>query len=180
MQRAGDADEEGSGCSAGCDQEVEEGRLRSALRTQGVGFGVAEEAGEEALGEEEQDGDADGEADVGLGDRVTEAGQHEDEKTHDDAAAVEGGELEGEDEGEEIDGEWEHPEQRDGGDVDGEVRGDGAQLHGGGHGKEKPEPSCGRWCSWGGWFFLRLDCWRGRARLSSDDGAEDSVNEEAE
>ncbi len=66
---------------------------------------MAEEAGEEALGEEEEDGDADGKADVGLRDGVAEAGQHDDEQTHDDASTVEGRRFEGEDEGEEIGGE---------------------------------------------------------------------------
>ena len=149
-QRAGDADEEGSGRATGGDQEVEERRLRAALRTQSVGFGVAEETGEKAFGEEEENGDADGKADIGLRNRVAEAGQHHDEQTHDDAAAVERGKLEGEDEGKQVDGERKHPEQRDGGDVDGQVCRDGAQLHGGGHGKQKPKPFRSGLCWWQG------------------------------
>src|SRR5206468_1289309 len=80
-------------------QQVEQRCLRSTLRSQGVGFCVAEEAGEKALGKKEQDGDTDGEADVSLRDGIAETGQHEDEKSHDDATAVVIGELEGEDEG---------------------------------------------------------------------------------
>ena len=72
-------------------EEIEESGLGGALRTQGVGLGVAEEAGEEAFDEEEEDGEADGEADVGLRDGVAEAGQHDDEQTDDDAATVEAG-----------------------------------------------------------------------------------------
>src|SRR6202040_2935241 len=92
-ERACDADEEGSGCAARGDEEVEQRCFGRALRAKGVGFGVAEEAGEEALGEEEEDGGADGEADVGLRDGAAETGQHDDEKTHDDAATVEVGKL---------------------------------------------------------------------------------------
>jgi hypothetical protein len=103
-QRAGDADEKGSRSSAGSDEEIEESGLRRALRAQGVGLGVAEEPGEEAFDEEEEDRDADGEADVGLRDRVAEAGQHHNQKTHDDTAAIERGKLEGDDEGEKVDG----------------------------------------------------------------------------
>ena len=44
---------------------------------EGVGFAVAEEAGDEALEEEEADGEGDGEREVGLGERVAEAGKHE-------------------------------------------------------------------------------------------------------
>ena len=52
-------------------------------------------------------------------------------------------ELEGEDDGDEIDAEGENPEQRDGGDVGGEIAGDGAELHGGAHGEEDPEELVG-------------------------------------
>ena len=77
-KRAGDADEEGSGDSAGGYEEIEERGLGGAAGAQGVGFGVAEEAGDEALEEKEEDGDADGEAAVDLGDGVAEAGEHDD------------------------------------------------------------------------------------------------------
>ena len=125
----------------GGDEQVEEGGLGGAAGAQGVGFGVAEVSGEKGFGEEEEDGDTDGKADVGLGDGIAEAGQHDDQQARHDAAAIEAGKLEREDEGEEIDGEGQHPEQGDSGDVDGKVRGDGAQLHGCGHGKQEPEPS---------------------------------------
>ena len=141
---------------------------------------MAEEAGEKALGKEEEDGDADGEADVGLRDGVAEAGQHDDEETDDDAAAVERWEFEREDEGEEVDGQREHPEQRDGGDVDGEVAGDGAQLHGGGHGKQEPEPFRGGWCLRSDWFPCASIVGVRRAGLPGEDDAEDGVDEEAE
>jgi hypothetical protein len=38
------------------------------------------------------------------------------------------------------------------------VRCYGAQLHGGGHGKEEPKPSCGGSRLRSGWFFLCFDC----------------------
>src|SRR5579862_4942163 len=44
---AGDADEEGSACSASCDEQVEKSRLGAAVRPPSIGFRVAEEAGEE-------------------------------------------------------------------------------------------------------------------------------------
>ena len=58
---AGDADEEGSGGSAGCDEEVEEGGLGRVVGAEVVGLGMAEETGDEALGEEEEEADDYGE-----------------------------------------------------------------------------------------------------------------------
>ena len=48
-------------------------------------------------------------------------------------------ELERKDESDEIDSERENPEKRDGGDVGGEITGNGAQLHGSAHGQQDPE-----------------------------------------
>ena len=106
---------------------------------QRVGLGVAEEAGDEDFDEKEEHADAHGQRYVDLGEHVAEAGEHDHEEARDDAARQEPGKLEGENERDEIDSERENPEQRDGGDVCGEITGDGAQLHGRAHGQQNPE-----------------------------------------
>ena len=127
-EREGDGNEEGSGGSSCGDEEVEEGGLGGALRTESIGFAMAEEAGDEALDEEEGEGEDDGECEVGLGESVAETGEHYDEDANDESAAIEGGAVEREDEGEEIGGEGKDPEQGNGGDVRGDVGGDGGRV----------------------------------------------------
>ena len=89
--------------------------------------------------QEEDDADAHRQRHVDLREHVGEAGEHDDEEAGDDAARQEPGKLEGENERDEIDREGKNPEQRDRGDVCGEITGDGAQLHGRAHGQQHPK-----------------------------------------
>jgi len=138
-KRTDDADEEGSGCASGGNEEIEEGGFGGISRAERVGFCMAEEAGEEELGEEEADGEQDGEPHVDFGEHVAETAEHDEEEARDEPAAVEARRFKGNDEGKQIDDEREHPEHGDGRDILGQVAGDGAKLHGGSGGEEKPE-----------------------------------------
>ena len=107
------------------EQEIEERGFRGTPRTKGIRLAMTEEAGDEELNEKEENADAHGQRDVDLGKHVAEASKHDGEKTHDNAARQQARKLEGDDDGEQIDGKRKNPEERDGSDVGGEVAGDG-------------------------------------------------------
>jgi hypothetical protein len=91
------------------------------------------EQGEEQAAELDDDGDVDAEEEDGG-----RAGAAEEEERRPEAAVVEAGGLKAEDEGEQVEGEGEHPQKWDDGDLEGDLGGDGEQEGGGDRGEHEP------------------------------------------
>ena len=137
-ERGDDADEERAESASRGEEEVEKGGLGGAGRAQRRSQRMQEEAGDEESDEEERDAEGDAPREADPGEHVGHAAEDEHEEAGEDAAMEKSRKPEGQDQGEQVDGEGQDPEERDGGDVGGEVYGDGAELHGGGHGQEDP------------------------------------------
>src|SRR6185312_16150722 len=126
--------------------------------------------------DEEGEGGDDGQTHAFFGQHVSQAGEEDEQQADDDPAAVEAGDFEGDDEGNKVGGEGNDPEERDGGDVLGEIGSHGAELHGGDGGECEPEEAGAE----GGVPPLdNRERWGNRFSAKGEGGAEQGVEEES-